>query len=115
MIDFFNQQKQDTLGKIKAVSALAATVGLGGVGAGGILGWADTAAFAISAGSLFINAYRKEIAKTEFGRDSLKVWAFAEGVAEYYGWARLGVDGLRLVTPRSAPALARWRSEAPPA
>jgi hypothetical protein len=113
LIDFFNRQKQDTLGKIEAVTALAATVGMGGVGAGGLLGWADTAAFAINAGSLIVNSYRKEIAQTALGKEFLDAWDFAQGVADYYGWGRLGVDGLKLVRESVAPALAKWRAEVP--
>ena len=113
LIDFFNQQKQDTLGKIKTVAILGATVGLGGVGAGGVLGWADTVTFAISAGSLFINAYRHDIAKTALGRRFLEAWDVAEGIAEYYDWGRLGVDGLRLVHAKVSPAFKSWRGEAP--
>jgi hypothetical protein len=108
LIDFFNQQKQDTLGKIKAVSMLAATVGLGGVGAGGILGWADTATFAISAGSLFINTYRNEIAKTEFGR------RFLVGVGRGdRRLLRLGADGRRRTTARTREGRPRAGQLAP--
>ncbi|MGB4911913.1 MAG: DUF4157 domain-containing protein [Candidatus Dechloromonas phosphoritropha] len=113
LIDFFNQQKQDTLGKIEQVAILGATVGAGGIGAGGILGWADTIAFALNAGSLFINAYRREIAKTPSGRAFLEAWDIAEGISEYYNWGRLGVDGLRLIHAKVSPALKRWRQETP--
>lgn len=113
LIDFFNQQKEDTLGKIEKVSVLAATVGVGGVGAGGILEGADTIALVISAGSLFVNAYRNQIAKTKAGRLFLEAWDVAEGIAEYYNWGRLGVDGLRLVHAKVGPALERWRQEVP--
>ncbi len=113
LIDFFNQQKEDTLGKIKTVAIMGATVGLGGIGAGGILGWADTITFAINAGSLFVNTYRNEIAKTELGRRFLEAWDVAEGVAEYYNWGRLGVDGLRLIHAKVSPAFERWRQETP--
>jgi len=113
LIDFFNQQKESTLGKIKAVSGLAATVGLGGVGAAGVLGWADTIAFTIDAASLFINEYRDEIAKTALGQHFLDAWDVATGIVGVYGWARLGIDGLRLVHHSVAPAFERWRAEAP--
>ena len=58
---------------------------------------ADTIALVVSAGSLFVNAYRNQIAKTKAGRLFLEAWDVAEGIAEYYNWGRLGVDGLRLV------------------
>jgi hypothetical protein len=77
------------------------------------LGWADTIAFAISAGSLVVNAYRNDIAKTALGRLFLEAWDAAEGIAEYYNWGRLGVDGLRLVHAKVSPAFERWRQEAP--
>ena len=113
LIDYFNQQKEDTLGKIGTVSIMAATLGVGGVGGAGVLGWVDTISFAISAGSLFVNAYRDDISKTPFGRAFLKAWDAAEGISNYYGWARLGVDGLRLVHAKVAPALTQWRQEVP--
>ena len=113
LIDFFNQQKEDTLGKIRTVSYLGATVGLGGIGAGGILGWADTITFAISTASLFVNAYRDVIAKTANGRRFLEAWDFAEQFAEYYNWGRLGFDGLRLIHGKVSPAFGSWRQETP--
>ena len=111
LIDFFNQQKQDTLGKIKMVSVMAATVGLGGVGAPGVLGWADTIAFATQAGNLIIQANRDVIAKTALGRDFLKAWDVAVKVSEYYGYVRMGVDGLRLVHATVVNPLKLWREE----
>ena len=111
LIDFFNQQKEDTLSKIKTVSVMGATVGLGGIGAGGILGWADTIAFAINAGTLFINANRDVIAKTAFGRRFMQAWDVAEGMVEYYTWGRLGVDGLKLVHATVSVPFKQWRQE----
>jgi hypothetical protein len=111
LIDYFNQQKEDTLGKIKTVSIMAATLGVGGVGGAGVLGWADTISFAISAGSLFVNAYRDDISKTPFGRAFLKAWDVAEGISNYYGWARLGIDGIRLVHAKVRPAYENWAGE----
>ncbi|WP_426610522.1 eCIS core domain-containing protein [Bradyrhizobium sp. McL0616] len=111
LIDFFNQQKEDTLGKIKAVSVMGATVGLGGIGAGGILGWADTIAFAINAGTLFISANRDVIARTALGRRFLEAWDVAEGIVEYYNWGRLGMDGLRLIHATVSPPFKLWRQE----
>jgi uncharacterized protein DUF4157 len=113
LIDFFNQQKEDTLGKIKAVSIMGATVGLGGIGAGGILGWSDTIAFAINAGTLFINANRDVIARTALGRRFLEVWDVAEGIVEYYNWGRLGMDGLKLVHATVSAPFKRWQQEVP--
>lgn len=112
LIDFFNQQQEDFIGKVTTITFLGATAGLGGVGGAGILGWADTVAFAISAGSMFVNTYRKDIAKTSGGRSFLAAWDMAEGIADLYGWGRLGVDGLRAVQAKVAPALRRWRAEA---
>ncbi|WP_188539246.1 hypothetical protein [Kocuria dechangensis] len=113
LIDFFNQQQVDFIGKVTTITFLGATAGLGGVGGAGILGWADTVAFAISAGSIFVNTYRKDIARTSGGRSFLAAWDMAEGIAGLYGWGRLGVDGLRAVQAKVAPALRRWRAEAP--
>ena len=111
LIDFFNQQKQDTLGKIKMVSVMAATLGLGGVGAPGILGWADTIAFVTQAGNLFIQTSRNVIAKTALGRKFLQAWDVAVKVSEYYGWIRMGVDGLRLVHATVVTPYKLWREE----
>lgn len=111
LVDFFNQQQEDFVNKVTTITMLGATAGLGGVGGAGLLGWADTVAFAISAGSIVVKAYRKEIAKTAGGRFFLEAWDMAEGVASLYGWGRLGVDGLKLLQAKVAPALRRWRAE----
>ena len=111
LVDFFNQQQNDFVDKVTTITMLGATAGLGGIGGAGLLGWADTVAFAISAGSVVVKAYRREIAKTAGGRLFLEAWDVAEGVANLYGWGRLGVDGLRLVQAKVAPALRRWRAE----
>ncbi len=111
LVDFFNQQQEDFVNKVTTVTMLGATAGLGGIGGAGLLGWADTVAFAISAGSIVVKAYRKEIAKTAGGKLFLEAWDMAEGVANLYGWGRLGVDGLRLLQAKVAPALRRWRAE----
>ena len=100
LVDFFNQQQEDFVDKVTAVTMLGATAGLGGVGGAGLLGWADTVAFAISAGSIVVKAYRKEIAKTAGGKLFLEAWDMAEGVANLYGWGRLGVDGCGPCRPR---------------
>jgi Bacterial EndoU nuclease len=113
LIDFANQQKEDTLGKIKVVSIMAATVASGGIGAGGILGWADTIAFAINVGTLFISANRDAIAKTALGRRFLEVWDVTEGIVEYYNWGRLGVDGLRFIHAAVSAPYKRWLREVP--
>ena len=113
LIDFSNQQQEDWLGKVKTVTFLAATVGVGGIGASGIVGWADTITVALSAGSLFVNAYRDEIAKTPLGQLFLEEWDIAEGIAEYYNWGRLGVDGLRLIHAKVSTALENWRQKTP--
>jgi hypothetical protein len=114
LIDFANSQQEAFESQLKTVVILGATVGLGAVGGGGILGWADTITFAINVGSVFVQENRELIARTAFGRDFLEVWNYAEGIANYYGWARLGVDGLRAVHSKVSPALKRWRGEAPP-
>jgi hypothetical protein len=93
------------------VSVMGATVGLGGIGAGGILGWGETIAFTINAGTLFINANRDVIAKTAFGRGFLEAWDVAEGVVEYYNWGRLGVEGLKLVHATVSVPFKQWRQE----
>jgi hypothetical protein len=112
LIDFANQEDEDFWGKFKTVTALAATVGVGGIGAGGILGWADTITFAISAGSEVVNAYRREIAKTTAGKIFLEVWDATERIAGYYNWGRLGFDGLHFVHAKVSSAFEGWRHEA---
>jgi hypothetical protein len=112
LIDFSNQQDEDFWGKFKTVAILGATAGVGGIGAGGILGWGDTIAVAINAGSEVVNAYRREIAKTAGGKIFLKAWDIAEQITDYYNWGRLGVDGLQFVHGKVSSALEEWRQKA---
>jgi hypothetical protein len=111
LIDLANRQLQDFEGKFEKVTILGATVGLGAVGGAGVLGMLDTAAFAISTASIFIDAYRSDIAKTAGGRTFLEVWDVVQGVADLYGWGRLGADGLHVLRAKVAPALRDWRAE----
>jgi hypothetical protein len=111
LIDLANRQLQDFEGKFEKVTILGATVGLGAVGGAGVLGMLDTAAFAISTASIFIDAYRSDIAKTTGGSTFLQVWDVVQGVADLYGWARLGADGLHLLRAKVAPVLRDWRAE----
>ena len=64
LIDLANRQLQDFEGKFEKVTILGAALGLGAVGGAGALGTLDTAAFTISTASIFIDAYRSDIAKT---------------------------------------------------
>lgn len=114
LIDFSNRQNQDTLGKIKTVAIMGATAGLGGLGGAGALAWADRVAFVLTAASSVINDYRHEIMKSAGGRKFLSVWKYVDATVQYYGWARLGVDGVRLIKSRVGPALNEWRAETPP-
>ncbi len=111
LIDLANRQLQDFEGKFEKVTILGATVGLGAVGGAGVLGMLDTAAFAISTASTFIDAYRSDIAKTAGGSAFLEVWDVVQGVADLYGWGRLGADGLHLLRAKVTPALRSWRAE----
>ena len=98
LVDFYNQQLEDFASKFTTVTMLVPTwAGWGRRRGAARLG--GHAAFAISAGSIVVKAYRKEIAKTAGGL-FLEAWDMAEGVANLYGWGRLGVDGLRLRGPR---------------
>ena len=111
LIDLANRQLQDFEGKFEKVTILGATVGLGAVGGAGVLGMLDTAAFAISTASIFVDAYRSDIAKTAGGRAFLEVWDVVQGVADLYGWARLGVDGLNVLKAKVGPVLRDWKAE----
>src|SRR6185369_4416409 len=98
--------------KFETVTILGATAGVGGVGAGGVLGWAETITYAISVGSEFINAYRREIAKTAAGKRFLEAWDIAGRIADYYSWGRLGVDALRFIHAKVSWGFDKWRREA---
>jgi hypothetical protein len=111
LIDLANRQLQDFEGKFEKVTILGATLGVGAVGGAGVLGALDTAAFAISTASIFVDAYRSDIAKTAGGRAFLEVWDVVQGVADLYGWARLGADGLHVLRGKIGPVLRDWKAE----
>lgn len=113
LIDYSNQQKESTLGKIKTVAILGATMGLGAVGGAGVWGTIDSIAYALTAASAAINDYAHEIKKTAGGRAFMSVWKYVDAAVEYYGWGRMGVEGVQLVKSRVGPALKEWRAEGP--
>ena len=111
LIDLANRQLQDFEGKFEKVTIMGATVGVGAVGGAGVLGALDTAAFVISTASIFVDAYRSDIAKTAGGSAFLKVWDVVQDVADLYGWARLGADGLHVLRAKVGPVLRDWKAE----
>jgi hypothetical protein len=113
LIDFSNQQRQSTLSKIKTVAILGATAGFGLVGGAGVLGTIDAIVYVLSVASAIINDYRSIIMKTAAGKKFMSVWKYVDAAVEYYGWARMGVDGVRFAKGKIGPALKDWRSEAP--
>ncbi|GAA3610207.1 hypothetical protein GCM10022236_09850 [Microlunatus ginsengisoli] len=134
LIDYSNQIKERTLGTAKSAFMLGLTVGLGGLGGGSLEGlqervlagevskaylwgaralvWADRVQFGIQAGAMVVNDHRDWIVDTfpDAGPHLLDAMDTANRLAGYYGWARLGVDGLRLVRAKLGPAADGWRS-----
>jgi hypothetical protein len=134
LIDYSNQIKEKTLGTAQTAFMLGLTVGFGGLGGGSIssvsakvlqgeastaalwatraLVWGDRIQFAIQAGSMVINDHRDWIVDTfpSAGPALLDAVDTANRLAGYYGWARLGIDGIRLVRSKLGPAVDNWRS-----
>ena len=134
LIDYSNQIKEKTLGTAKSAFMLGLTIGLGGLGGGSLEGlqervlagevskaylwgaraliWADRVQFGVQAGAMVVNDHRDWIVDTfpDAGPHLLDAMDTANRLAGYYGWARLGIDGLRLVRAKLGPAAEAWRS-----
>jgi len=134
LIDYSNQIKQRTLSTAASAFLLGLTLGAGALGGGVIRGlqarvaageaskaalwgaraliWADRVQYGIQAGAMIINDHRDWIVKTfpDAGPALLDAVDTANRVAGYYGWARLGVDGLRFVSGKLRPAAEAWRA-----
>lgn len=139
LIDYANQIKEKTLGTAMSAFTLGLTLGAGGLGgaaAEGVAGrivagnaakaylwgvralvWADRVQFAIQAGAMIINDHRDWIVDTfpKAGPALLDAVDTANRLAGYYGWGRLGVDGIRLIRAKLGPAADAWRSARAPA
>jgi hypothetical protein len=112
LIDFANRIDQAFWGRFKEVTIMGATAGAGGLVSGvGALAMADRVVFVIGAASAIINDYRHEIMKSAGGRGFLSVWKYVDATVQYYGFARMGVDGIRMVKGRVGPALKDWKAD----
>jgi hypothetical protein len=74
--------------------------------------WADRVAMALPAVSIVLNENREWILDKfpDAGPALLGVLDQANRIAEYYGWARMGVDGARYLKSNLGPALQEWRA-----
>ena len=63
--------------------------------------------------SAVVNEHRDWIVETfpNAGPDILDALDRANSIAAYYGWARMGVDGIRYVNSKLRPAWTEWRTE----
>ena len=75
--------------------------------------WADRVAMGLPAVSIVVNENRDWILEKfpNAGRVLLGVLDQANRIAEYYGWARMGIDGARYLKSQLDPAVAQWRAE----
>jgi hypothetical protein len=117
LIDFANQLSEHTLSLARTAFIAGLTVGAGGVGAAGgsrVLVWADRAVAAYSAVAMVVDEHRDWMLETfpSFGPDLLDAMDRVNGIVAYYGYARMGLDGIRFVRSKLGPAWGGWRKEA---
>ena len=136
LIDFSNQIQEKTISTAATAFFSGLTLGAGALGSAGVralsarvaageaskaslwgaraLLWADRIAWAIPAGSMVINEHRDWIVKTfpNTGPALLDALDKANRIAGYYGWGRLGVEGVRFVSSKVRPAWQAWKAEA---
>jgi len=75
--------------------------------------WADRVAMALPLVSIVINENRDWILE-KFPNAGPLLLGFldqANRLTEYYGWARMGIDGARFLKSRLEPALVKWRED----
>ena len=138
LIDYANQAKRQSVSVGATAFEMGLFLGFGGLGAfsgagvrtlaaevvagrasitalnvaKGLL-WADRLAMALPVVSTVINENREWLLE-KFPRAApvlLGVLDQANRITEYYGWARMGVEGGRYLKSNFGPALAEWRAE----
>jgi hypothetical protein len=136
LVDFSNQIQQKTISTATTAFVLGLTVGAGLLASGPVraletrvaagkasksalwaargLLWADRVAAFIPAGSMLLNDHRDWIVETfpTVGPAVLNAMDDANRLAGYYGWGRLGFDGLRFISSKVRPAWQAWREKA---
>jgi hypothetical protein len=135
LIDFSNQIEQHTISKAATAFFTGLTLGAGGLGATsvealaadvaagqasraalwaarGVL-WADRIALALPVLSTVVNEHRGWIIEKfpQAGPGILDALDRANSIAAYYGWARLGIDGVRFINSALRPAEMAWHAE----
>jgi hypothetical protein len=77
--------------------------------------WADRVAVLIPVVSMIVNEHRAWIVETfpDVGPAVLDALDTANRLAGYYGWGRLGFDGLRFIRSKLRPSWVAWRGKAP--
>jgi hypothetical protein len=121
LIDFANQIEQSTIGTAVTAFATGLTVGWGGLSGAGVgrawgaraLLWADRVATFLPLLTSVLQENRGWIIEHfgEAGKKLLEAVNTANTVAGYYGWGRLGFDGLRFVGGKVRPAWQEWRAK----
>ncbi len=133
LIDFANQIEQSTLGTAATAFVTGLTIGLGGVSGAGVrelegeviagrasaarlwgaraLLWADRVATFLPVGASVLHENRGWIIEHfgEAGKKLIDAVDTANAMAGYYGWGRLGFDGLRFIGGKVRPAWQAWR------
>lgn len=76
--------------------------------------WTDRAAIVLPVVTMLVDENRDWILKTfpNAGPVLLAVLDKANKLSEYYGWARMGIDGAQYLKSQLGPAMAEWRAEA---
>jgi Domain of unknown function (DUF4157) len=116
LIDYSNQLRQNTLSLAKTAFVSGLTLGFGGIAAGGsrFLVWGDRVAATYSVLSMVVNEHRDWILKNfpNYGQMFLDKMDKANSIVAYYGYARLGLEGIRFLRSTLGSALKDWRVEA---
>jgi hypothetical protein len=76
--------------------------------------WADRIAVVMPAVSMVVNEHRQWILDKfpNVGRAFLDTLDWVNSIAAYYGWARLGLDGFRLVRAKVTEVRTQWQAKA---
>ncbi len=139
LIDYSNQAKRQSVNVGVSAFQTGLFLGLGGLGAfsGARVGtvaveveageasvaaynleraglWADRVAAALPVVTFVVDENRDWILKNfpNAGPILLDALDQVNKLTEYYGWARMGIDGARYLKSKLGPALERWRAEA---
>jgi hypothetical protein len=120
LIDFANQIQQSTIGTATTAFATGLTIGWGGLSGAGVktwggraLLWGDRVATFLPVLAMVLRENRGWIIQHfgDAGKRLLDAVDTANTMATYYGFGRLGFDGLRFVGGKVRPAWQEWRAK----